>query len=54
VKHPLILFDFDGTLADSFPWFLRNSNQVAEKHRFKRIDSGNLEVLRRLGYGLVS
>jgi phosphoglycolate phosphatase len=35
--NPLVIFDLDGTLADSFPWFLRNVNGVAEKFSFRRI-----------------
>jgi phosphoglycolate phosphatase len=46
MRYKLILFDFDGTLADSFPWFLQTINQVAEKHRFRRIAPHELETLR--------
>lgn len=49
MKYRLILFDFDGTLADSLPWFVRTFNQVAEKYGFKRIEPGNLEAVRRMG-----
>jgi phosphoglycolate phosphatase len=38
MKYRLAIFDFDGTLADSFPFFIRVFNQLAEHHGFKRID----------------
>ena len=38
MKYRLAIFDFDGTLADSFPFFIRVFNQLAEQHGFKRID----------------
>jgi phosphoglycolate phosphatase len=38
MKYRLAIFDFDGTLADSFPFFIREFNQLAEQHGFKRID----------------
>lgn len=38
MKYRLAIFDFDGTLADSFPFFIRVFNQLAEQHGFKAID----------------
>jgi phosphoglycolate phosphatase len=38
MKYRLAIFDFDGTLADSFPFFIRVFNQLAERHSFKGID----------------
>jgi phosphoglycolate phosphatase len=38
MKYRLAIFDFDGTLADSFPFFVRVFNQLAEQHGFKGID----------------
>lgn len=38
MTYRLALFDFDGTLADSFPFFLSVFNTIADKHSFKRID----------------
>lgn len=58
VRYDLVLFDFDGTLADSFPWFITNLNDLAQRMRFRRVapeDIGRLrgmpprEVLRHLG-----
>jgi phosphoglycolate phosphatase len=38
MKYRLVIFDFDGTLADSFPFFIRVFNQLADQHGFKGID----------------
>jgi len=38
MKYRLAIFDFDGTLADSFPFFIRVFNQLAEQHGFKGIE----------------
>jgi len=46
VKYRLFIFDFDGTLADSFPWFIQVVNQVADRYRFKRIEEHEIEMLR--------
>jgi phosphoglycolate phosphatase len=45
-KYKLAIFDLDGTLSDSFPWFRRVVNAIADKHRFKRIEDHDLEMLR--------
>jgi phosphoglycolate phosphatase len=46
LKYKLVIFDFDGTLADSFPWFLQVVNTVADAYRFKRIEESEIETLR--------
>jgi phosphoglycolate phosphatase len=38
MKYRMAIFDFDGTLADSFPFFIRVFNQLAEQHGLKKID----------------
>lgn len=43
-----MLFDFDGTLADSFPWFLGVINDVARKYRFRTVASHEVDALRGL------
>jgi len=45
-KYKLAIFDLDGTLSDSFPWFLRVVNSIADKHRFRRIEDDDVEMLR--------
>ena len=37
-RYKLIIFDLDGTLSDSFPWFLSVASSIADKHGFRRID----------------
>lgn len=49
MKYRLVVFDFDGTLADSFPWFLRVMNDVADRYRFRRMEPQELDALRSLG-----
>lgn len=44
--YQLAAFDFDGTLADSMPWFLGTLNQVADRHRFRKVDDSEIEMLR--------
>ncbi|MCZ8184322.1 MAG: HAD hydrolase-like protein [Beijerinckiaceae bacterium] len=44
----LALFDFDGTLVDTAPWFFRTINTVAERHRFRAVTSEEGEILRDL------
>jgi phosphoglycolate phosphatase len=37
MKYQLAIFDFDGTLADSFPFFIQVFNQLAKQYNFKNI-----------------
>jgi phosphoglycolate phosphatase len=46
MRYRLAIFDFDGTLADSFPWVLGAMNDVADRFRFRRVREGELEELR--------
>lgn len=48
VRYHLIIFDFDGTLADSFPWFIGTVNDVAREMRFKAFDLSEMDALRRM------
>ena len=45
-RYKLAIFDLDGTLSDSLPWFRRVVNSIADKHRFKRIEDNDVEMLR--------
>ena len=49
MRYSLVIFDLDGTLADSFPWFLRVVNDIARKYGFKSIANDDIEPLRRAG-----
>ncbi|RYY73279.1 MAG: HAD family hydrolase [Gammaproteobacteria bacterium] len=46
MKYKLAIFDFDGTLADSFPFFLSVFNQLAEEYNFKKIDTASVAEYR--------
>ncbi len=46
MPHSLAIFDLDGTLADSFPWFLRTVNDVADRFSFRRVAEEDVESLR--------
>ena len=49
MPYRLAVFDFDGTLADSFPWFLGVLNGVARRHGFREVDRAAAEALRAHG-----
>ncbi|QGW66489.1 HAD-IA family hydrolase [Lysobacter soli] len=49
MRYPLVIFDFDGTLADSFPFFVKAQHALAQRHGFTAIDEARVEDLRRLG-----
>ena len=44
--YSLAIFDLDGTLADSFPWFLRIINDIADRFCFRRVADDEIEALR--------
>lgn len=48
-RYRLIAFDLDGTLVDSFPFFLANLDALAQAHGFRAFASGDIERLRHLG-----
>lgn len=47
MKYDLAVFDFDGTLADSFPWLVSILDDLAERFHFKKLSEAELEHLRR-------
>ena len=49
MRYNLGIFDLDGTLVDTFPWFLRHVNDVADRFGFRRIAENEIEALRRTG-----
>lgn len=46
--YRLVVFDFDGTLADSFDWFVRALNEIAPRYRFRPLAPGERDRLREL------
>jgi phosphoglycolate phosphatase len=47
--YRLVILDFDGTLADTFPWFCGVLNDVADRYGFRRVAEHETERLRGLG-----
>ncbi len=48
MQYELAIFDFDGTLADSFPFLVSVFNQLAERHGFRTVAPWEVQSLRRL------
>jgi phosphoglycolate phosphatase len=46
MSYRLAIFDFDGTLADTVPWFAGVVNHVADRYGFKRVEERDHEMLR--------
>jgi phosphoglycolate phosphatase len=46
--YRLVILDFDGTLADTFPWFTRVLPGVADRYGFRRPAAHEAESLRAL------
>ena len=49
MRYQLAIFDFDGTLADSYPLFVSVFNELAQRHGFRRVAPEEIPALRRLG-----
>lgn len=47
-QYKLVIFDFDGTLADSFPFFVSTINHLADMHSFKKIHLDEVESFREI------
>ncbi len=48
MERDLMIFDFDGTLADTSELFLRSFDEAAERHRFQPFDRVNAAHVRTL------
>ncbi len=48
MKYRLIIFDSDGTLADTLPWMRSIFNELAEQHGFKKVEPRDYEEYRDL------
>lgn len=44
--YKLVIFDFDGTLADSAPWFISTLGGLAQRHGFQSVGPDEIETLR--------
>jgi phosphoglycolate phosphatase len=49
VIYQLAIFDFDGTLADSWPFFVSVYNELAAKYDLRRVAEAEVPTLRRMG-----
>lgn len=47
-NYSLVIFDFDGTLADSVPWFMTALDRTSDRFGMKRVDPAEIESLRML------
>jgi phosphoglycolate phosphatase len=47
-KKPLIVFDFDGTLVDSFDLVIKSFNRVADEYHYKKISQDQVSSIRSL------
>ncbi|MBO9352923.1 HAD-IA family hydrolase [Bordetella petrii] len=46
MKYDLAAFDFDGTLADTLPWFESILDGVADKYHFRKVGAAERDQLR--------
>jgi phosphoglycolate phosphatase len=46
MSYRLAIFDFDGTLADSLPFFISVFNQIADEHGFRHVSAAQAQDLR--------
>lgn len=46
MSYRLAIFDFDGTLSDSLPWFMGAMNDCADRFGFRKVDQHEMETLR--------
>lgn len=49
MRYRLIIFDFDGTLADSIAWVAGVFNDVARAHGFRTLGRAEMDMLRSKG-----
>ena len=49
MNYRLVLFDFDGTLADSYPLFMDLLNALAAEFGFRRMEEHEVDSLRGVG-----
>ncbi|EJW11645.1 putative phosphoglycolate phosphatase [Rhodovulum sp. PH10] len=49
MTYRLVVFDVDGTLADSFPWFSAVFNDVADRFGIRRVAPDEVAAMRRCG-----
>ena len=45
-RYKLIIFDFDGTLADSAAWMIRKFNEIAQQFAMRAVTEAEIDMLR--------
>lgn len=45
-RYDLVIFDFDGTLADSVAWMFATFNSIAQQFGLRRVSEAELQMLR--------
>lgn len=45
-KHQVLIFDFDGTIADTFDYLVKIGNRLSEEFQFNRIKTDEIEELK--------
>lgn len=53
-KYETVIFDFDGTLADSYQWFLSIFDEIAQRYSLPRLDHSELLQLRKVDIRQIS
>lgn len=53
-KYETVIFDFDGTLADSYQWFLSVFDEIAQRFSLPRLDQSELMQLRKVDIRQIS
>jgi phosphoglycolate phosphatase len=48
MSYRLVIFDFDGTLVDSYPWMLNVMDDLARRYRLPRLEKEELARLRTM------
>ena len=48
MTHKTIIFDFDGTIADTQRYLVDIANRLADEFHFKKIDSADIDKLRKM------
>lgn len=46
-RYKVVLFDFDGTLADTFPWFAAHVTEASERYKFRSVEPADVPLLRK-------
>ncbi|MRS04442.1 HAD family hydrolase [bacterium] len=53
-QYDLVIFDFDGTLADSYQWFLSVFDEIVERYSLPRLEQSELRQLRKVDIRQIS